>query len=370
MDSSQDDPNGSRPQPAPQRAGDGGSKPSSVKAVITGLLIVLALVTIMGTTYLSANHAVVAHDLPWGVTGSSPLTTAVQKNISLDVHQYANQSDLEKAADEAKIYGGFVPQTNTLIISVASSLRAPSVMSAAYEKAAKQAGVKLQAKEINKLPSQDPEGVVPSITLFVLLLGGYLGATFAMQRTKTAATHHRVLALFGHAVLAALVIDLLAGPILGAYPDVGSNFWKLWPEFALICCAAAMLAATLQSLIGSMGTLVAITVIVFIGNPSTGGGNGVAFLPPFWQTIGGVLPPRNGLYLTRNTLYLHGNSISQPIIVLGIYVLVGTLLVTILSWERLQWWRRTGDADLPDSAKPAEVIGPDEETGAAAIPAG
>jgi hypothetical protein len=120
------------------------------------------LVTIMGTTYLTADHAVVAHNLPWGVTGPSPLTTAVQKSMSLDIHQYPDQSDLENAANQAKIYGGFVPQTNTLILSVAASLRAPSVMSAAYEKAAKQAGVKLQAKQINTLPSQDPRGSFPA----------------------------------------------------------------------------------------------------------------------------------------------------------------------------------------------------------------
>jgi hypothetical protein len=206
----------------------------------------LVLVTIMGTTYISADHAVVAHNLPWGVTGSSPLTTAVQKSVSLDIHQYANQSDLEKAANQAKIYGGFVPQTNTLIISVASSLWAPAVMPAAYEKAAKQANVKLQLKAIDTLPSQDPEGVVPGSTLFVLLLGGYLGSMFAMQRTKTAATHHRVLALVGYSVIVALVIDLIAGPILGGYANVGSNFWKLWPEFALICFAVAMLAAEVR----------------------------------------------------------------------------------------------------------------------------
>jgi hypothetical protein len=369
VEASQTEADGSAAQSATKRGGDGAPKPSSVKAVLVGLLIVLVLVTIMGTAYISADHAVVAHNLPWGVTAPSPLTTAVQKNISLDIHQYANQSDLENAANQAKIYGGFVPQTNTLILSVAASLRAPSVISAAYEQAAKQAGVKLQAKQINTFPSQDPEGVVPGITLFVLLLAGYLGSTFAMQRTKTAATHHRVLALLGHAVVAALVIDLLAGPILGAYPNVGSNFWKLWPEFALICFAVALLAATLQSLIGTMGTLVAIILIVFIGNPSTGGGNGVAFLPPFWQSIGVVLPPRNGLYLIRNTLYFHGNSITQPIIVLAIYVLVGLVLVTILSWEKLQWWRADQDTP-PDSAQRAEVINPDEEIGTAAIPPG
>ena len=115
----------------------------------------------------------------------------------------------------------------------------------------------------------------------MLLIGGYLGATFAMQRTKTAAHHHRVAALLGHAVVAGLVIDLIAGPILGGYPDIGRNFWLLWPEFAFIAFAIALFAATLQTLIGPMGTLLTIIIIVFIGNPSTGGGNGVAFLPPF-----------------------------------------------------------------------------------------
>jgi hypothetical protein len=50
------------------------------------------------------------------------LTTEVQKSVSLDIHHYTNQSDLENAANHAEIYGGFVPQTNTLILNVASSL--------------------------------------------------------------------------------------------------------------------------------------------------------------------------------------------------------------------------------------------------------
>jgi hypothetical protein len=367
VEASETDPDGSAAQPPTKRRDDGTSTARSLKAVIIGLLIALVLVTIMATTYISADHAVVAHNLPWGVTGSSPLTTAVQKSVSLDLHQYANQSDLENAGNQAKIYGGFVPQTNTLIISVASSLWAPAVMPAAYEKAAKQAGVKLQLKAINTLPSQDPEGVVPGITLFVLLLGGYLGSMFAMQRTKAAAHHHRVLALLGYAVIVGLVIDLIAGPILGGYANVGSNFWKLWPEFVLVCFAVAMFAAVLQNLIGAMGTLVAIVIIVFLGNPSTGGSNGVAFLPPFWQTIGVALPPRNGLYLIRNTLYFHGNSITQPIIVLAIYAIVGAVIVTILSWERLHWWRADKDQSA-GGTKRGEIISPDEEMGTAAIP--
>ena len=337
------------------------------RPLLTGLLISLVMVTIMAATYISANHAVVAHNLPWGITGSSPLTTEVQQSVSLDIHQYANQADLENAANHAEIYGGFVPQTNTLIINVAASLWAPFVMPEAYLKAAEQQGVKLHVTPINLLPPEDPEGVVPGLSLFVLLVAGYLGSTFAMQRTKRAAEHRRVTVLFGYSIVVALVVDLIAGPILRAYPDVGSNFWKLWPAFALICFAVALLAATLQSLIGPLGTLVTVIVVVFFGNPSTGGGNGVAYLPPFWQDIGVVLPPRNGLYLIRNTLYFHGNSITQPLIVLGIYVLVGAALVIFFSWGNVLWWR--GDK-RKGGKKPQETISPAEETGTAAIPPG
>jgi hypothetical protein len=91
---------------------------------MVGLVIALILVSIMATTYISAEHLPVAHNLPWGVTGPSSLTAAVQKGTDLEIHQYANQADLEQAANEGTIYGGFVSQTNTVIVSQAASLKA------------------------------------------------------------------------------------------------------------------------------------------------------------------------------------------------------------------------------------------------------
>ena len=57
---------------APDRSGaqqagrDRGPKPPSWRLLITGLLIALVMATIMVTTYVSSEHAVVAHNLPWG----------------------------------------------------------------------------------------------------------------------------------------------------------------------------------------------------------------------------------------------------------------------------------------------------------------
>lgn len=71
--------------------------------------------------------------------------------------------------------------------------------------------------------------------------------------------------------------------------------------------------------------------------------------------------------LIRNTLYFDGNDITQQIIVLSIYVIVGAALVTIFSWGRLLWWRGPRG---PDRAQRREAISPEEETGIAAVPPG
>jgi len=88
-----------------------------------------------------------------------------------------------------------------------------------------------------------------------------------------------VTVLFGYSVVAALVIDLIRRSNPRGISDVGTNFWTLWPEFTLICLAVALLAATFQRLFGPLGTLLTVIVVIFLGNPSTGGGNGVAYLP-------------------------------------------------------------------------------------------
>ncbi len=46
-----------------------------------------------------------------------------------------------------------------------------------------------------------------------------------------------------------------------------------------------------------------------------------------------MLPLRSGLYLIRNTLYFGGHEITLPIVVLGIYVLVGAVVVRMLCWR-------------------------------------
>jgi Flp pilus assembly protein TadB len=145
------------------------------------------------------------------------------------------------------------------------------------------------------------------------------------------------------------------------YPDAWSNFWPVWDEFALVCLAVALLAATVQSLLGPIGTLLTVVVVVFLGNPSIGGVNGTAYLPTFGGGSARSCRRGTGRSWVRNTLCFHGNAITVQLLVLGIYVVAGAALVIILAYDSLLWWHAREDTDR---AQRREPISP-EETGMA-----
>ena len=155
------------------------------------------------------------------------------------------------------------------------------------------------------LPSGDPFGIV----LTPLLVGGYLSATVLRMALGSPPPRLGGAILLATAVVATLLVNLIVEPWLHGYP--ASKFWIVWPILILIMVVPALFAAVMQRLLGAIGTFVTVIVIILLGKPSSGGANGVAYLPGFWTTIGPFLPPRNAHILLRNTIYFDANGISQ-----------------------------------------------------------
>ena len=88
-----------------RRAERGGSLPRGmVRKGIAGLVVVLILACSLAASLIGSTHAFTLHNLPFGVTGSSSLVSAVGKKLSLKTIQYPNQSAVEQAIAENKIY--------------------------------------------------------------------------------------------------------------------------------------------------------------------------------------------------------------------------------------------------------------------------
>jgi len=108
----------------------------------------------------------------------------------------------------------------------------------------------------------------------------------------------------------------------------------VWPILSLIVAVVAVFTAVLRRVLGPAGVLVTMLLLIQFGNPSSGGSNGVPYLPQFWNDIGPFLPPRNDYLLLRNTVYFNGNGIGQALTVLLIYLVVGGAILGFLDWYR------------------------------------
>ena len=337
--------------------GNPGANPAGRRRAMIAIVAALGVCAVMqclfATTYMSAEHAPRAASMPFGVTGSSPILTAAEKDISLSITHYPNEAAVKNAINQTTIWGALIPSgtSATLIVVPSISDLAPLDLALRFETGAKAAGQKLTVQQYAPVPlaAKDPFGLVQGLMLIPLLIGGYMGSTLV---TGKAAGRWRAAQLAGFAIVAGLVMDLVVCYWLQGFPS--SKFWIVWPICSLIIAVVAFAAAVLQKLIGAAGTLLTIIVIILLGNPSSGGATGVPYLPAFWRDLGPYLPPRNAYILLHHTIYFNGNGTTQALTILLIYLVVGAAILGVLDWRRTE---PPVPADATEAAAMAVPIG-------------
>ena len=324
--------------------------------VLVGLGVVLLVQGLFVVSYVGALHKPQPHNLPFGVVGTpaAALATAVDKQLSLRTTTYTDKSAAARAIDRRSIYGALIagPSGTSLLVAPAASNAAAIALTNAFTKVAAAGGQKLTVVQVHPLADGDRVGIVPFLVVMALVVGGYLSATMATSLGGAAAIRRHAPILVVVAAIGALATYLLAGPILGGIPS--GHFLELWGIFTFLMLAVAFAAAGLQTLFGTIGTLIVIIVFVVFGAPAAGGSVARPFLPSFWGTIGPFLPPGAGTTAVRNTIYFDGNGIGKSLIVLAAYLVAGAVVVFGIR-------RRTpqpidADTDIETAAGAAAVV--------------
>lgn len=81
--------------------------------------------------------------------------------------------------------------------------------------------------------------------------------------------------------------------------------------------------------LGNPGLGIAAILLILLGNPLSGLASAPEMLPNGWGVLGQLLPPGATGTLLRNITFFDGNAISQPLIVLSTYVIIGMVLFKI-----------------------------------------
>ncbi|RJQ73750.1 DUF3533 domain-containing protein [Pseudonocardiaceae bacterium YIM PH 21723] len=150
-------------------------------------------------------------------------------------------------------------------------------------------------------------------------------APLPIDRTHTLLTKTGLLA--GCSLVAASVIELLAVQVL-EMPTAHAG--QLWLFSVLAVLTGGMLPLTLLAIFGTPGTLVATALLLIFGVPSSGGPFPPELQPPFFRTLGHVLPLRYTTDGARDLIFdTAGGGLRTGVPVLGAWLL-GSLLLGLM----------------------------------------
>ena len=91
-----------------------------------------------------------------------------------------------------------------------------------------------------------------------------------------------------------------------------------------------------------------------VRQPSSGGANGVPYLPTFWRDIGPFLPPRNAYILLHQTIYFSGHGTTEALTILLVYLGVTLVILGLLDWSGTE---RPVNPDIAEAAALAVPAG-------------
>ena len=117
----------------------------------------------------------------------------------------------------------------------------------------------------------------------------------------------------GVAIVAALVLTLVVGPVLARFPvPVPATAGIL----ALHVLAVASFASIMSVLIGRWAIAPTWLAFVVLGNSSSGGAVAPPLLPPAFAFVSPWLPSGATVTSLRDAIYFHGHEHARPIVVL------------------------------------------------------
>jgi hypothetical protein len=307
----------------------------TAKAVTLVLVPALVLMLAFAFFYVGAFHDPTPHHVPVAVVG--PPEVAVQLSHlpgdPLDARLASSRSDALSQIDDRDVYGAYDAATNRLFVASAANRATAIALELTFDRiAAAQGRPAVQVTDVKPLPPKDPDGTAAFYAVIAWMFGGYIGATLiGLIGSPRSTSRRRAAARIGALAAFSVVAGILSVIMLRASFGVFSGHVVALCAIALLTVFASGAAtAGIQAAAGPAGTGLVILVFVILGNSASGGPFARPLLPGLWRTVGGVLPPGASVDLARSALFFNGARITGPVLVLGGWAALGTLLALAL----------------------------------------
>ncbi|MEV6978461.1 ABC transporter permease [Kitasatospora sp. NPDC093806] len=334
---------GAGPAAAPEQAPDQAPRKglaAELKNAVTpraALLVIGVLLLQLGfvTSYVGALHHPTPHELSIAVVAPpqvAPKLVQGLESVPNEAVKAVTAPDAETATQQLKdqkIYAALVVNpTATEDVLLVANARGPSAARAAEAIVTgleKTQGRTVKVEDVVPLAKGDANGLSSFYLVIGWCVGGYLVASIlGVSAGAKPANLHRLLIRLGTLALYSLAAgvggSIIVKSVLDALPG---SFWAMSAVGALVVFSVGAFTMALQCLFDVIGIGVAVLIFVVLGNPSAGGVFPPPMMPPFWRAIGAWFPNGAGTDAARSIAYFDGSRLTQPLLVLLVWALVG-----------------------------------------------
>jgi len=172
---------------------------------------------------------------------------------------------------------------------------------------------RIRVVDAHPLAPTDPNGVDIFYLMLVATIVGFITVFQLRAHAGGLPLRHWTAFVAAFALVAALVLTLVAGPVLGRLPVPVATTWGL---LALHVLAVVSFASIVSVLIGRWAIVPTWLFFVVLGNSSSGGAVSPPLLPPPFAFVSQWLPSGATVTSLRDAIYFPGYEHARPIVVL------------------------------------------------------
>ncbi|MGY0059669.1 ABC transporter permease [Streptomyces sp. LZ34] len=299
-------------------------------ATVVALIIAAGAGLFAGSyTYAFANPT--PHSIPTavvvpdhGTPTEKAFVTGMEKALhaSLRLHVYPTYRRALEAVDEQTVFAVLRPRDRgvELDVSGASGASVAEVLTAAGPRVGRALGMPVLVRDVNPLQRGDPRGLAIFYISLAAVIIGFIGAIQLSVNARALNPGERIVFTALYALLGGFTIAAIVDWGLGA---VDLPFLESWMILALTMFTSGMVFSLFNVLFGRWSLIPTWTLMVLLGNPSSGGAVSWPLLPSLLGHIGRWLPPGASVNAQHTAVYFREHQHAFPFLVLAGWSLLG-----------------------------------------------
>ncbi|MFD1825804.1 MULTISPECIES: hypothetical protein [Mumia] len=306
--------------------------PQSWGRVLGAATLAALVVTLVVAAFTWPAATTTPQNLPVAITGPAPAIQTVEQQLEtsapgrFDLVEVADRDAAVAAVEQREVYGGLVlgEEPEVLTASAAGGASHQAMTRLADELGQVSADMPVTISDVVGLDADDAQGVGITAAAFPLVLGGMIGGI--VVALLVGGRSRRLVAVGVYAVVAATLTTTVLHGWFGILPG---DPLALTAGIGLSLLATSALIAGLASVLGPPGIGVGAAITLLIGNPISAASQPTEFLPWIWGDLGQLFVPGAAVTLVRSLAYFPDADLTQSLIVLGAWTLVGLALIVV-----------------------------------------